>query len=148
VAAGVKVSTLVSAIADGPKRIALYAEKTNELKTLKLGPWIKDRILLIDLGFYKHQIFARIEENGGFFVSRLKKNADPFIIKSHNRCRGNSIDVAGKSVSEVIAGLYRARWDIELIFKELKSRYALDVVNTTNPQIVETHMDSYPHSFH
>jgi len=172
------------------------------LKTLKLGPWIKGRILLIDLGFYKHQIFARIEENGGFFVSRLKKNADPFIIKAHNRCRGNSIDVVGKSISEVlpklkrkildveveisfkrrqyngtqkkdsklfrlvavfneedekyhiyltnispeilkpedVANLYRARWDIELIFKELKSRYALDVVNTTNTQIVEAYI--------
>ncbi len=29
---------------------------------------------------------------------------------------------------------------IELIFKELKSRYALDVVNTTNSQIVEAYI--------
>jgi len=48
--------------------------------------------------------------------------------------------VAGKSVSEDIAGLYRARWDIELIFKELKSRYALDVVNTTNPPKLWRHI--------
>ncbi len=199
VAAGVKVSLLVSAVADGPKNIALYTESTNELKTLRIGPWIKDRVLLIDLGFYKYQLFTRIKENGGYFVSPLKDGADPLILEVHRIYRGNSIDVKGKSISEIlpklkrkvldvevgvsfkrrnysgkqrkdtehfrlvavfneedgeyhvyltnitpevlepedIAKLYGARWDIELIFKELKSRYALDVVNTTNPQIVE-----------
>ena len=39
-----------------------------------------------------------------------------------------------------ISSLYSARWDVELIFKELKSRYALDVVNTTNPQIIEAYI--------
>jgi len=72
VAAGVKISLLISAIADGPKRIALYGERTSEVKTLRIGQWVKDRILLIDLGFYKHNTFARIDENGGFFISRLK----------------------------------------------------------------------------
>ena len=42
--------------------------------------------------------------------------------------------------AEDVAKLYGARWDIELIFKELKSRYALDVVNTTNPVIVEAYI--------
>ena len=56
VAAGVKVEVLTSAIASGPKSVALFSENTNELKTLKIGPWIKDRILLIDLGFYKYQV--------------------------------------------------------------------------------------------
>lgn len=199
VAAGIKVSLLVSAIADGPKRVAIYAERTSELKTLRIGSWIKDRILLIDLGFYKHQLFARIKQNGGYFVSRLKENADPVIVNVLRTYRGNSIDVKGKHIRDIlpklkrgvldveveisfkrriyaskqrkdteifrliaifneeegkyhlyitnissdtlpaedIAKLYGARWDIELIFKELKSRYAMDVINTSNPHIVE-----------
>jgi len=202
VAAGVKVSLLVSAVANSPKNISIHAESTNELKTLRIGPWIKDRILLIDLGFYKYQLFARVKENGGYFVSRLKGSADPLIVDVHNTCRGNSIDVKGKYISEIlpklkrqvldvevevsfkrrkyngkekmdseqfrlvavfnedeekyhvyltniskdvlaaedVAKLYGARWDIELIFKELKSRYALDVVNTRNTQIVEAYI--------
>ncbi len=202
VAAGVKVSLLVSAIADGPKRVALYAESTNELKTLRIGPWVKGRILLLDLGFYKHQLFARIRKNGGYFISRLKDNADPLILNEYLTTRGNCLDVKGKRLSEVlpklkrqvldveveasfkrrsyrgktrkddehfrmiavfnkeeekyhlyltnippdmlepenVAKLYGARWDVELVFKELKSRYALDVVNTTNPQIVEAYI--------
>src|SRR3990172_8159331 len=204
VAAGVKVSLLVSAVANSPKSISIHPESTNELKTLRIGPWIKDRILLIDLGFYKHLLFAKIKDNGGYFVSRLKGSADPLIVEVHNTCCGNSIDVKGKYISEIlpklkrqvldvevevsfkkpnyngksktrmdterfrlvavynqddenyhvyltniskddltpedVAKLYGARWDIELIFKELKSRYDLDVVNTKNPQIVEAYI--------
>ena len=39
--------------------------------------------------------------------------------------------------AEEIASLYGARWEVELIFKELKSRYALDMIKTTNAMIVE-----------
>jgi len=183
VAAGVKVGMLVSAVADGPKRVGLYGERTNEVKTLRIGPWVRDRILLIDMGFFKYQLFARIIENGGHFLTRLKKGADPLITAENRGCRGNAIDVVGKRLSEVlprlkrqvldvevevsfrrreylgkkrddtckfrlvavyndeakkyhtyltnipvkalssedIAALYSARWDVELIFKELKS---------------------------
>ncbi len=201
-AAGVKIGVLVSAVADGPKRVALYPERTNDLKTLRIGPWIKDRIILLDLGYYKYQLFTRIKENGGFFVSRLKNNTNPTIINSNISYRGRSIDIEGRTLQEVlpklkrqildvnievsfkrrsykskqkedqekfrmvavfneeeekyhlyitnipcdvleskeIAELYSARWDIELIFKELKSKYALDVVNTTNPQVIEAYI--------
>ena len=29
-----------------------------------------------------------------------------------------------------------ARWEVEILFKELKSKYALDVVPTSNPQVI------------
>jgi IS4 transposase len=198
VAAGVKLSLLVSAVANGPKNVALYAERTAELKTLRIGKWVKDRILLIDLGFFKHHLFARIAENGGYFVSRLKSKVDPLIVGINRICRGRAIDVVGKRLSEVlpyikrrvldaeveiefkrrkykgkqkrdkkrlrlvaiynaeekkyhayltnisvtaldaddIGILYSARWQIELIFKELKSKYGIDCLPSANPIIV------------
>jgi len=36
-----------------------------------------------------------------------------------------------------IAQLYRARWEIELLFKELKSRFGLDEIETTDAYIIE-----------
>jgi IS4 transposase len=197
--AGLKIAVLVSAIGNTPESISIHSESTNELKTIRVGPWIKGKILLFDLGFYKYQLFTRIAENGGFFVSRLKNNSNPLIIKANRTWKGQSIDVSGaylqdilpklkrqildveievsfkrrayKGVSksdayrfrlvaihndeedkyhtyitninsdilepEDIGKLYGARWDIELMFKELKSRYALDVINTKNPQIIE-----------
>jgi IS4 transposase len=39
--------------------------------------------------------------------------------------------------AEQVAGLYRARWQVDLIFNELKSRYALDKINTKTRHAVE-----------
>jgi putative transposase len=101
VAAGVKVGVMVSAVVNGPKTIALYSERTAEIKTLKIGPWIKDRILLVDLGFCKNQMFARVEENGGYFVSRIKKNMDPIVISIEEGVpKTNCKEFVGKTVSE------------------------------------------------
>ena len=199
VAAGIKVGLLVSAVANGPKKIGIYGERTSEYKTLNIGSWVKNRIILLDLGFYKHHTFVRIDENDGFFVSRLKGTANPLIIASNKTHRGNSIDVVGKRIKDVlpklkrkdldvmveiefkrrkykgkqrkdkaqfrlvavyneeakkyhlyltnigvelldledIGMLYAARWEVELIFKELKSGYAMDKVKTKNPQVIE-----------
>jgi putative transposase len=56
VAAGLKGGVMVSAVANGPKTIALYSEKTAEIKTLRIGPWIKDRILLVDWPLQKSNV--------------------------------------------------------------------------------------------
>ena len=204
VAAGVKVGMLVSAVANSPKSIGIYPERMSEIRTLRIGPWVKDRILLIDLGFYKHLLFSKIKQNEGSFVSRVKGGVNPLIIFPHTSCTVKNIDVKGKHLNEIlpnlkgevldveveipfkrpnyngksktrmdserfrlvavynideekyhiyltditpdvltpedIAKLYGARWDIELVFKELKSRYDLDVVNTTKPHITEAYI--------
>jgi len=199
VAAGVKVATLISVVANGPRTVAITGERTSEVKTVRIGPWIKDRIMLFDLGFFKFQLFARIIANGGFFVSRLKANANPVFVSSNKVHRGRAIDLVGKRWKEVegslkrevldaevtvpfkrrkyagsitkdelplrlvaiynkdtrqyhvyvtnipadvlsaedLATLYRFRWEIEMLFKELKSKYALDVINTRKACIVE-----------
>jgi IS4 transposase len=122
VASGVKVGVIVSAVANGPKTVALYSEKTAEIKTLKIGPWIKDRILLVDLGFYKTQMFARVEENGGYFVSRIRKNVDPILVSvEEGLSKTKSKGFAGKPVSECIKQL--SGKDIDTVVKiEFKRR--------------------------
>jgi putative transposase len=199
VAAGVKVDLLVSVRANGPKTVALVGERTHDAKLLRVGPWVKDRLLLADLGYYSHRLFAKIEENGGFFVSRWKKSADPLFVRSLAVHRGRAIELEGKRLSEVlprlqrqtldaevelafsrrtyngrrsgdtlrcrlvavwdeeareyhlyltnvgpellsaedVARLYGMRWEIELVFKELKSHYALDEFRTTKAAVVE-----------
>jgi putative transposase len=112
--AGVKVAALFSARANGPARLGLFPETTAEIDTLKIGPWVKGSVVLTDLGFYKHQGFARIEENGGFFLSRLKANANPTLIGSHLVHRGRAIELEGKRWSEVSSRLHREVLDAEV----------------------------------
>jgi IS4 transposase len=198
-AAGVKVAFLTSAVANSPKSLSILPENTSDLKTLKIGPWVRDIILLFDLGFYKYQLFTRIAENGGFFVSRVKSNANPIIVGINHVRNCHGIDLNGKRLKDIIleksddifdvnvevsfdrrsyrgkskkdnmefrliavynaeaeehhfymtnispdilsasdiAAVYAARWEIELIFKELKSRYALDMITTKSPHAIE-----------
>jgi putative transposase len=199
VAAGVKVAFLTSAVANSPKSISILPENTSEIKTLKIGPWVKDIILLIDLGFYKYQLFSRIVENGGSFVSRVKSNSNPLIVGINQVGNCHGIDLIGKHLKDIkleksdavfdvnvevsfdrrsyrgeskkdnkifrlvavynpeaeehhfyltnisqsilnesdIAAVYAARWEVELIFKELKSRYELDHIRTKSPYAIE-----------
>ena len=198
-AAGLKVSMLVSAVASSPQKVTIHGERLHEIKTLKIGPWVKNKLLLMDLGFYKFQMFARIKENGGYFLSRLKKDSNPLILSTLRTYRGNSIELDGKRWKEIkdkikrevldaevevtfsrrvykgkrsrdtipfrlvaiynheankyhvyitnipqdalsaedVAELYRVRWDIEMIFKELKSKYSLYAITSANPNVVE-----------
>jgi putative transposase len=119
VAAGVKVDTLVSVRANGPKSLVLVGERTADIKLLKVGAWVKNRILLFDLGYYSHRLFARIGEWGGFFTSRLKESADPLFVRSLTVHRGRAIDLEGKRLSEVRPRLQREVLDaeVELSFK-------------------------------
>jgi IS4 transposase len=199
VAAGVKLATLVSVIADGPQRVQLFGERASEISTLRIGPWVRERILLMDLGFFKYQIFARIRENGGYFVSRLKENADPVVTRLVRTVRGASIDLVGENLRDVlprlkrkvldvevevafrrrayggstrgdtqvlrvvavwdpehgeyhvyvtnlsadwftaedITSLYRCRWEVELLFREMKDKFQLDQLATTRKETVE-----------
>ncbi len=52
----------MSVVADGVKSVKLFPERTSEVKTLRIGPWVRDRIFLVDLGFFKYGVFDRIDK--------------------------------------------------------------------------------------
>ena len=197
--AGVKIATILSVATDNLYQMAFYKGKHADVKTLKLGKWIKNHLLLFDLGYFKYAVFEKIQRLGGHYITRLHGNANPKIISVNQTYRGRSINLVGKKIRdclnlldrgvidamvevsvkrrpyrgkrspvplvmrlvgilneetgeyhlyltdlpvetftpEHIAELYRGRWCVELLFKELKSRYALDVISTGNPEIVK-----------
>lgn len=197
--AGAKITTVISVATSNLYRMVIHAGKKADVKTLQLGSWVKNHLLLFDRGYFKYAVFERILKLGGHFITRLTENADPEIVAVNLPCPGNSIDLVGKRLreclsalkrgvldlmvmvefdrreykgkkttatltmrlvgirndetgeyhlyltdlpheafpAEVIALYYRGRWFVELLFKELKSRYALDVIHTTKPEIVK-----------
>ena len=198
-AAGVKLSCLMSVVADGPKRVRIVPERTAEAKTLKLGPWVEGKALLFDLGFFKLRSFRRIGEYKGYFVTRLKKKVNATIVGVNRTCPGNARELIGEDLWEIstslkrgvidvevefdvtsrryrgkqtttkwrcravgvynadekkyhlylanvplelmppedVARLYGARWEIELVFKELKTHYRMDKLSTEDPQTIK-----------
>jgi len=195
--AGLKVHLTESLSSGLPTRLRTTDGRTHERSQLPTGEWVAGALILFDLGFYDFWLFNRIDANDGWFVSRVKSNANPEIVEELRTWRGNSITLEGKSLKAVlddlqrqeidvlvelefdrkrgssatatkefrlvgllneeeeeyhlyftnlpqseypapdIAQLYRARWEVELLFKELKSRFRLDEINTTKPYIIE-----------
>ena len=70
------------------------------------------RLLLFDLGYFKWQLFTRIHENGGFFVSRMRDDVNPMILGENRRWRGASRRLAGRRLGDVKEGLARQVVDL------------------------------------
>lgn len=196
--AAAKISAVLSLACESTKRVEIHAGSKADIKTIRLGSWIKNHLLLFDLGFFKAALFARINKFGGHFICRFRKDIDPIIGQNNRECRGRSVRLEGKRLSEVlpklkrgildtmidlpcsyrkyrgkvreamirlrlvgvmneesgeyhlyltdlpaeqfavetIADLYAGRWAVELLFKELNSRYALQTVVSSNPEVV------------
>lgn len=192
--AAIKLTLITSLLSDAPRSLELRPGKTADAETLEIGDWVKDRLLLFDLGYYSFEKFANINSEGGFYISRCKDGANPEITRAHRVWRGRSVDVEGKKLKDVLGSLkrgvldvevevklgrgkkaetacmrlvgiknaetgkyhlyftnvpperlsaedvalmYGARWEIETLFKELKSRYALDALPSSKPHVVE-----------
>jgi putative transposase len=197
--AAAKLHVVMSVTGKSQQSVRLTTERVHDAHVLKIGPWVRGRLLLFDLGYFKYQLFARIDLNGGAFVSRLKSSSNPQITHV-NRChRGQPIDLEGRRLKEVlpklkrsvidvmvrvrfqrrryagkrrwdtmslrlvgsrnqetrkwqlyltnvpvsdlaaedVSGVYAARWQIELLFAQLKGAYHLDHLPSSKPEIVE-----------
>jgi IS4 transposase len=180
-------------------QFSLTDEKTHDSTGFDTGPWLEGRLALLDLAYFKYRRFALIDENGGYFVSRLKDCANPVITDELREWRGRAIPLEGKKIQDVaddlhrqyidvevevsfqrreyagtqsydsktfrvvgvrdedaddyhlyitnlprseflpcdLATIYRCRWEVELLFRELKTRYELDEFDTTKKHIVK-----------
>ena len=45
--------------------------------------WVRGKLLLMDLGYTSAALLARIQHYKGFFVARLKENANPTVVYDH-----------------------------------------------------------------
>jgi len=112
--AALKMHAVYSVAAAGLRSLKLTAERVHDGPVFQVGKWVKDRLLLFDLGYFRYQLMSCIARNGGFFVVRLKKNADPEIVGVHRRWRGRSVPLVGRRLSEVLSRLQREELDVEV----------------------------------
>ena len=63
------------------EKISVTGERPHDSTEFKTGPWLKGRLLILDLAYFKFRRFTLIDENGGYFVSCLKRNTKPEIVE-------------------------------------------------------------------
>jgi IS4 transposase len=78
---GIKLYLVHSVTTQSVIARAITDERTHESTLFKTGSWLRGRLFLLDLGFFKYRRFALIDENDGFFISRLKRSANPLIVR-------------------------------------------------------------------
>jgi IS4 transposase len=197
--AALKAHVVFAVAGAGKQTVKLTAERRSDRRTFQLGPWVRGKLLLIDLGYFDYRLLARIHELGGYYIIRAKKGIDPIIVDRHRTHRGRAVQVIGQRLRSVIDKLHRSvldvqvalqvrrrgyrgrrhttpmfvravgvreeerrdyhiyltnipaedlepsdiarayalRWQIELLFRELKTHYRLAQAPSKNPHIVE-----------
>ncbi|PKL47053.1 MAG: hypothetical protein CVV42_14255 [Candidatus Riflebacteria bacterium HGW-Riflebacteria-2] len=96
-----KFNVRLVAFLESIKRVTIHAGKKADIKTIELGDWVKDHLLLFDMGFFKGSLFHNIKRWGGHFITRLKSNMNTEIIANNRPCRGKAIDLVGKKLKDV-----------------------------------------------
>jgi len=184
--AALKLHAVVSLRDNAVTELLAKSERYSERRFLnKLVAEFAGRLLLFDLGYFKHQLFVRLTKAGAFFVSRLKDSSNPILVEVKSGIRrtraavGTRLDDndfegpvvealvrlggAGETIFRLvglrfpgtdtyrfyltnllgadftagdIASLYTRRWQIELVFKELKSLCRIDEMPTSKPYTV------------
>ena len=141
--AACKLHLVYSVLGKSEQKVKLTCERTRESRVLTIGSWVKDRLLLFDLGYFKYALFERISRFGGYFISRLKGLCNPKIIALNVPCRGRARPLVGKKLKDVLKGLKRQIIDVQVevrfprrIYKGKRSRVVkqfrvVGVYNTT-----------------
>ena len=112
--AGAKLHLLHNATEKTIERFDLTHEKTHGSTLFNTGSWLQGRLILFDLAYFKYCRFSLVDENDGYFVSRLKQNANPVITKELREWRGDAIRLGGKKIQNVVDDLYRTYIDVEV----------------------------------
>ena len=145
--AGVKVACLLNVLASGPRTVSIVPERRAEIKTLRIGRWVAGSLLLVDLGFYAYHLFARIHENRGFFVSRVKKASNLRIEAVHSPMDANlCTSLIGQNLLSAIPGLGIQSFDATVSVqlkrrvyrgKRRRERYTFRCVGRVHPDTGE-----------
>jgi putative transposase len=197
--AAAKLHLVMSVKGGGPRSVKLTSGRQHDGPVFRVGRWVRDRLLVFDLGYFRYQLFDCIDRHGGYFISRLKENANPEITAVLRQWRGRRVPLVGERLRDVItrlqrevldaevavgfrrreylgsragarrtlrlvgvrhpdsgryhlyvtnippdrltaeeiARVYTSRWQIELLFKELKSYYRLGDIPSRKAHIVE-----------
>ena len=119
--AAAKLHLVHSVFGKSDQRIQLTAERRHESRVLKIGDWVKDRLLLFDLGYFSYALLDRIQQYGGFFVSRLKEGCNPTLVALH---QGSGDALVGRPLQSVLLFIRREVLDaqVEVTYKKRKYR--------------------------
>lgn len=147
--AALKAHVILSVTGAGPQSVKVTSERVHDGPVLRAGAWVRDRLLVFDLGYYRFQLFNCITRQGGYFLTRLKDRANPLITAVHRTWRGRSVPLEGERLQTVLGRLQRQALDVEveLTFrrrtyrgKQSTARMRVRLVGVRNEEFGDYHL--------
>ena len=122
--AACKLHVISNVVRTSLNSVRITDQRTADNGPLKrIGSWVKDSLLMGDLAYYDFGLFHRIDQQGGYFLSRVKKGANPLIVASNQSHRGRSIDLVGKKLQDVLERLARETIDVTVELEVKLNKY-------------------------
>jgi putative transposase len=104
--AAAKLHVVLNVAGRSAQSVQLGPGKNHDVTILKVGRWVKGKLLILDLAYRKGLLYKRIAEQGGYFLLRKKESDDPVVTdlrwrghrisEIHRRFIGQHIDVAAE----------------------------------------------------
>lgn len=77
--AAAKLHVVINVAGRSAQSVQLTRGSRQDVRILKVGKWIRGKLLIFDLAYQKGLLFKRIQEHGGFFLIRKKAQLNPTI---------------------------------------------------------------------
>jgi IS4 transposase len=121
--AGARLHLLHNVTDQTIEQFSITDEKTHDSTQFETGSWLEGRLALFDLAYFKYRRFALIDENDGYFVSRLRSDANPTITEELREWRGRAIPLEGEQIQDVVENLDREYIDVEVQAEFKRGKY-------------------------
>jgi len=89
--AALKIHARLSLTRKDAERLRITSERTPDLHGTAFGAWVRDRLVLFDLGYFDYGLFAAIRRQGGTFLTRLKTTANGVILAVRDGCAARAV---------------------------------------------------------
>lgn len=132
--AALKIHAQMSLSRKQAERLRITAERVHDAKGGLFGQWVKDRLVMFDLGYFNYALFRQIREAGGHFLTRLKESANGTIVQVRRGCAKKHI---GGALNRLI---YRGLVvDLDAAFGHGEKAVTLRVVGIWDEKLGEYH---------
>lgn len=103
--AGAKLHVVINVAGRSARNVQLTSGSRHDSTILKVGAWVRGKLLVLDLAYQKGLLYKRIADNGGYFLVRKKDSVDPVIADAPwcgkrlsavvHEFKGRPVDVTG-----------------------------------------------------
>lgn len=80
VGAAAKLHVVINVAGRSARSVQITSGSRHDSTILKVGSWVADKLLILDLAYRKGLLYKRIAEYGGYFLLRKKDSDDPVIV--------------------------------------------------------------------